>query len=349
LHERAHIRRRDLPVHFATHVVACLWWFQPMVWVLRSKLRAESEYACDAEVLRSGLRPSEYASELLCVARFAQEAYVPASAMSMLQPAHLEKRLRSILYPSAGPVSLKRTVSLALALAAASCLASGVTVTRININPKGGFAMKRVLISALFSAAGLSAATISGTVHDASGAAIADGAITLTNLDNLTQLQASTDAEGKFSLESGVPGPYILHVVKTGYSPIYCEFNANGQSDFTSDFTMPAEGSPVPDSASGQKGVRVGGAVAQNNLTYKAMPSYPVQAKQNRIQGTVEIRASISKEGVPQELRVVSSPDDDLSTSALQAVRQWRYRPTLLNGEPVAISTTVIVNYTLSN
>ncbi|MBV9444174.1 MAG: energy transducer TonB, partial [Acidobacteriaceae bacterium] len=47
------------------------------------------------------------------------------------------------------------------------------------------------------------------------------------------------------------------------------------------------------------------------------------------------------------EMRVLSSPSDDLSESALEAVRQWRYRPTLLNGEPVEIRTTVIVNYTL--
>jgi TonB family protein len=51
---------------------------------------------------------------------------------------------------------------------------------------------------------------------------------------------------------------------------------------------------------------------------------------------------------VPDELTIVSSPDDDLSASALQAVRQWRYRPTLLNGNPVEVTTTIVVNYTLA-
>ena len=71
LHERAHIRRRDLLMHAAAQLVACLWWFQPLVWLLRWRLRAESEFACDTEVLRSGLRPSDYASELLNIARAA--------------------------------------------------------------------------------------------------------------------------------------------------------------------------------------------------------------------------------------------------------------------------------------
>jgi TonB family protein len=62
----------------------------------------------------------------------------------------------------------------------------------------------------------------------------------------------------------------------------------------------------------------------------------------------VELEATISKDGVPVELRVLRSPSDDLSESSLEAVRQWRYRPTLLNGQPVEIVTDVIVNYTLS-
>jgi TonB family protein len=61
----------------------------------------------------------------------------------------------------------------------------------------------------------------------------------------------------------------------------------------------------------------------------------------------VELEIRVTKDGVPAELRVVRSPSDELSESALEAVRQWRYRPTLLNGSPVEIISTVIVNYTL--
>jgi beta-lactamase regulating signal transducer with metallopeptidase domain len=69
LHEQAHMRRYDLAVQLAVHLISALWWFQPLVWVLRRKLRVESELACDEEVVRGGLLPSEYAEELLGVAK----------------------------------------------------------------------------------------------------------------------------------------------------------------------------------------------------------------------------------------------------------------------------------------
>jgi protein TonB len=119
------------------------------------------------------------------------------------------------------------------------------------------------------------------------------------------------------------------------------------------DFTMVSEGTPtVADRPIGPvdppKGVRIGGGVAESNLVTKITPTYPVAAKKAGIQGVVELAVTISKEGVPVDLRVISSPSDDLSESALEAVRQWRYSSTLLNGNPVEVMTTVIVHYTLS-
>ena len=84
-------------------------------------------------------------------------------------------------------------------------------------------------------------------------------------------------------------------------------------------------------------------------MTTKVQPIYPEAAKAARVQGTVKMEATISKDGVPIELRVLSSPSDDLSQSALEAVRQWRYRPTLLNGNPIEIVTDIVVNYTSSH
>ncbi len=101
--------------------------------------------------------------------------------------------------------------------------------------------------------------------------------------------------------------------------------------------------------SSDQKVIRVRGTIANANLVKKVQPIYPTSAKQAHIQGTVTMDVKISKEGVPYDVQVVSSPSDDLAQSAVEAVQQWRYRPTLLNGEPVAIVTEVIVNYTLSS
>jgi len=102
----------------------------------------------------------------------------------------------------------------------------------------------------------------------------------------------------------------------------------------------------VPKAAAPQR-IRVGGNVQKANLIHQPKPIYPPLARQARISGTVKLNAIISKEGTIEELTVISG-HPLLIPSALDAVKQWRYKPTLLNGEPVAVITQVDVNFTLS-
>lgn len=76
-------------------------------------------------------------------------------------------------------------------------------------------------------------------------------------------------------------------------------------------------------------------------------PPYPPLAKQARIQGTVVLEAIINKQGSVENLRVLTG-HPLLIQSALDAVKQWKYKPTLLNGEPVEVVTQVTVNFNLS-
>jgi len=94
--------------------------------------------------------------------------------------------------------------------------------------------------------------------------------------------------------------------------------------------------------------IKVGGNVQQAMLIAQPRPLYPPLAKQARIQGTVELNAIIGKDGTVQNLTVVKG-HPLLVQAALDAVKQWRYKPTLLNGEPVEVQTTIDVNFTLSN
>ncbi len=77
-------------------------------------------------------------------------------------------------------------------------------------------------------------------------------------------------------------------------------------------------------------------------------PTYPPEARKKKIQGTVVIDVTVSKEGAVGDLHVVKAPDPSLAESALKAVRTWRYRPYLLNGEPVEVETTINVTYNLA-
>jgi periplasmic protein TonB len=93
--------------------------------------------------------------------------------------------------------------------------------------------------------------------------------------------------------------------------------------------------------------VRVSSGVSTGLLIKKVQPNYPPLARQARIQGQVVLQAEISKEGQIQNLQLISG-HPMLAPAAIEAVKQWRYKPYLLNGEPVAVETQVVVNFTLS-
>jgi periplasmic protein TonB len=103
---------------------------------------------------------------------------------------------------------------------------------------------------------------------------------------------------------------------------------------------------PVEKKATVQR-IRVGGQVQQANLIRQPKPVYPPLAKQARIQGVVRFNAIIGKDGTIQNLTLMTG-HPLLVPAATEAVKQWLYKPTLLNGEPVEVATVIDVNFTLS-
>lgn len=106
-------------------------------------------------------------------------------------------------------------------------------------------------------------------------------------------------------------------------------------------------GIPVLAQTKQPKKVAVSSGVMEQNLIHKVMPVYPVEAKKDRVEGTIVLSAHINKNGEPEELNVKSGPSQ-LHQSALDAVRQWRWKPYLLNGDPVAVETEINVVYSLA-
>ena len=104
---------------------------------------------------------------------------------------------------------------------------------------------------------------------------------------------------------------------------------------------------PPPPAPERTQPYRVGGSVQSAKAISRPSPIYPPLARQARIQGVVRLEAIISKGGTIESLRVLSG-HPLLVQAALDAVKQWLYRPTLLNREPVEVLTTIEVNFTLS-
>ena len=93
--------------------------------------------------------------------------------------------------------------------------------------------------------------------------------------------------------------------------------------------------------------VRISQGVTKGMLVHQVQPTYPTLAKSARIQGDVVLKAIISKEGQIEDLQLVSG-HPMLVPAAIDAVRQWRYRPYLLNGQPVEVETTITVIFSLT-
>ena len=106
-------------------------------------------------------------------------------------------------------------------------------------------------------------------------------------------------------------------------------------------------GTAVPKVAT-PKRVRVSQGVSEGLLVHKVTPTYPPLAKSARVQGSVVLQASIGKDGSIQNLKVVSG-HPMLSAAALEAVKQWKYKPYFLNGQAVDVDTTITVNFTLGS
>lgn len=105
---------------------------------------------------------------------------------------------------------------------------------------------------------------------------------------------------------------------------------------------------PPPATApAANRAVRISSAVVAGNKISGENPTYPADARKAKVQGTVVLKAVISKTGEITSLQVTSGPEE-LRKSALDAVRTWHYKPYLLNGEPTAVETTIHVTYNLA-
>lgn len=101
------------------------------------------------------------------------------------------------------------------------------------------------------------------------------------------------------------------------------------------------------DAGTGGQPVQISQGVAQGLLLHKVFPVYPISARQNHVEGMVLMAATIDRDGRVVELKALSGPRD-LIPAAMGAVKQWRYKPYVLDGRATPVQTQITVNFTLS-
>jgi len=352
-HELAHIARHDWLVQICAGLARSLYWFHPLVWFATASLRNESERACDDAVLNGGVNASDYANQLLDLARTLRNAHRGASAaLAIARPSNLERRFIAMLNPTLNRGGLYPRTRLLMRIAAL-CLLLPLAALRLpGQNLSGKF---------------------TGTIFDASGAAVPNATIIVTNHKENTlpdvyrKVEMTTsNADGNFIFKALPTGEYELKVVKPGFkvyraSQIVLEpgrdlaLTARLEIGIlTESVDVQAEGSakakPSTETAEKPKPtrIRIGGNVEAAKVLTKVQPIYPESAKAAGVQGSVFLHAIVSKDGRPYEVEVLNSQiDPELARAAVEAVNQWRFQPTLLNGEPVEIDTEITVNFKL--
>lgn len=137
LHELAHVRRRDLLTNTVVQVACAAYWFHPLVRLAARRVRIEAERACDTLVVAAGTRPSDYAGDLLEIARTMRSSATSAVALAMARRSDFEGRLLAILAPDSGRnvLTAARAAIVALSFAApAAAIAAAVPATPAEPN-----------------------------------------------------------------------------------------------------------------------------------------------------------------------------------------------------------------------
>jgi TonB family protein len=356
-HELAHVVRADWAVQVASQVVLATLWFNPLTWLVCRELRRESELACDDAVLRQGVGAPDYASHLVALARLCRRpswsAWMPA--LPMARPSGFERRIAAMLNPRLD----RRPLSLGIATAMGAAL---VALTSAVAAAHTGQALP---------------AELSGTVYDPSGGVIpgvtltlstsgqrsvstTGGALTVTEPQQ-SATQATTDSSGRFSFPGIAPGRYVLSASLPGFRQLREEFDLKAIVDWNRAVTLQvgtlretisvsATRTFATPAASGPSPIRVGGNIRVPLKVRDVKPVYPESMRAEGREADVQLEATIGRDGSVSTVRVLSAQiHPDFAIAAVDAVRQWRFTPTLLNGQPIEVVMTVAVRFSLAD
>jgi TonB family protein len=341
-HEQMHIVRHDARTYLMGRLACALYWPNPLVWWALKCLRREAEQACDDGVLSCGERPAAYAEALVQVVRALQNAgRLPEGGLAMGRASELEMRLKSLL--NSGLSRRRATLRTMAGVSLAVCLIL-VPLAAFQVSPQGGSA-------------------VAGVVRDASGAVVSKARVTVLLTGSERKELALTGEDGQFLLQPMPEGTYSVTVEKQGFARLRLDgivvkrgevarvqpvLNI-GQVSETID--VQAERPTAEPTAPGEpKRLKTGGNVQASKLVNVVKPLYPPDCKAEGVEGSVLMRAVIGVEGNILNLQQINQlVDPRLAAAAMEAVRQWRYQPTWLNGTAVEVVTDIQVNFTLAN
>ena len=346
-HELAHVERRDWSSQCLGDVLRAFYWFNPLIWLLVRRLRAESERACDDAVLDVGVDAPAYASHLLELARqfsFHRRAWSPAPAI--VSPSQLERRVRAMLNTRLNRTPPTRSMR--------AILAAGVVAFAL---PVAGLAQ------ASFS-------TFSGSVVDPMNGLLPRARLVLTNTRSEAKYEVRSDQSGRFEFVGLPPGDYTLETQLPGFATLRGTLTVSG-GDITQEIALnvgqleetitvthgPARGPARAAGADRRAQKRplgpctntltsgIGGRIRPPHKIRDVRPIYPSSVADAKPEESVLLNAVINTDGTVKDVQVASTAHPAFAAAAIDAVRQWEFDETLLNCVPIEVSMRVSVTF----
>jgi TonB family protein len=356
-HELSHVERNDGVTQLLVQFALSIYWFNPLMWYAEHRARGERERACDDAVLRAGTAPEEYAQHLLEIARgLRPRANVHFAALSMAHTSQLETRIRSILKSGARRMKLSRTSAICLLAVTigASVLLSALTLTTMFPGPP--ILMARPLSAPPPAkppappqrtriAGGNNASTITPPRVLSVTAPIYTDEALAARIEGTVTLEASVDANGKASvlriakgLGYGLDERAIGAVIDWKFAPALRDgLPATAVTEVDVDFRLPQE-TPV---RLGRGGINV----RPPTVISRVEPKYTDQAREAHLSGTVVLFAIVRADGSVDIIHVVQSLGLGLDESAIDALKQWKFRPGMRDDRPVDVGLNIEVNF----
>ena len=348
-HELAHIRRGDWIVQIAGELLRTAYWFNPLLWIACTRLRQESEQACDDEVLSSGVDGPDYATHLVELARLLKvEAAPRLPAPAIARSSSLERRIRAML-----DTRLTRTPATRLA----RLMTAGALLT----------------FTVALAAAQTGPVTFSGSVFDQSGAPVPGATVVLTNTQTKAKFEVTSNETGRYEFVPLPADTYALVVTLPGFKKVEDSVTLSGArtSHATSltlgelQETISVRGTqtiraardgdapkvPQYDRSGFQRDLKgcaastTGGRVRPPRKIKDVRPIYADGLRESGVAGKVGLKAIIATDGTVRDVQVVKSVHPDLDNAAIEAVREWLFDGTLLNCTPVEVTMNVSVDF----
>ena len=237
LHELAHVKRLDVLCQLFSRAVCSLYWFHPLVWLGYQLLRSVRELACDDYVIESGIKLSDYAHHLLCVAREFQSPTVHMT-VAITQPWGLERRIRAMMHHQGSRLPLPK-LSSRFSVAVCMLLTVLLAIPKLSAGkpPEEEQTSSQVGSTESSKTTGSTDAELPaademvGGVVDSDGYPIAD--VLVDAWSWYPGNETRTDADGRFRLKFGSSREKIeLRVMKESYSPLCIPQQSLGVRDF---------------------------------------------------------------------------------------------------------------------